>query len=131
MSSSPMSTSAAAPDSPLFAHPLPGFLEEPGAGRRRFEDFAGIDAADLIDRHAIGGGALGIELAALGIDLLDQRGDAGGLCRIAYHGIAVIALADSTGAARRIEGAALREGADAHHGKQQCQGETPRKSTWF
>src|SRR4051795_9979367 len=91
----------------LLAHPLPGFLEEPGARGRRFENLDGIDAADLIDRNVIGGGALGIELAALGVDLRDQRAKAGGLRLVAHHGVAVEALADRAGAARRIERAAL------------------------
>jgi len=64
-------TREAATEPSLLPHPLPGFLEEPGAGRRRFENFRGVDAADLIDRRVIGGGTLCVELPALGVDLFD------------------------------------------------------------
>src|SRR5258708_6979991 len=143
MYSSPMSTRRAAAEPLLFLHPLTGFLEEPCAGRRRFDDLAGVDAADLIDRHAVGCGALRIDLAALGIDLIDHGSEARGLRRVANHGIAVIALADRAGAARRIERAVLgaRLAADRREqqGKQQRQDDParqprksiPRKSTWF
>src|SRR4029077_15771299 len=115
----------------LLPHPLPGFLEEPGAGRRRFENLGGVDAADLIDRRVIGGGTLCVELPALVCDLRDERGEGGGLRRVAHHRVAVIALADGSGAARRIERAALREGAAARRGQQHHQGEAPRKSAWI
>ena len=43
MFSSPMSTRRAGAEPLLFLHPLTGFLEEPCAGRRRFDDLAGVD----------------------------------------------------------------------------------------
>src|SRR5260221_12516794 len=110
MYSSPMSTRRAAAEPLLFLHPLTGFLEEPCAGRRRFDDLAGVDAADLVDRHAVGCGALRIELAAFGIDLIDHGGEARGLRQVADHGIAIIAPADRAGAARRTEGPVLADG---------------------
>src|SRR5260221_13787042 len=137
MYSSPMSTRRAAAEPLLFLHPLTGFLEEPCAGRRRFDDLAGVDAADLVDRPAVGCGALRIELAALGVDLIDHGREARGLRRVANPGIAIIALADRAGAARRIERAVLGDGhADRRdqQGKRQGQdgkARRPRKSTWF